>query len=102
MQEKVSNMGFCCIGYASVPLSAVIPRVGNAHLQQNPISDLCPPTEGEGGGTYCFCCGSRRRRPMRRRDTFLLARYLMNYWVEYNQICMDITLGQDEERIRFS
>ena len=26
-------------GYASVPLSTVIPRIGNAHLQQNPISD---------------------------------------------------------------
>ena len=26
-------------GIALVPLSMVIPRVGNAHLQQNPISD---------------------------------------------------------------
>ena len=27
------------LGVASVPLSTVIPRVGNAHLQQNPKSD---------------------------------------------------------------
>ena len=26
---------------AEVPLSTVIPSVGNAHLQQNPISDSC-------------------------------------------------------------
>ena len=26
-------------GYAEFPLSTVIPRVGNAHLQQNPILD---------------------------------------------------------------
>ena len=46
MQEKESNMGGPRDdraernrGYASVPLSMVIPRVGNAHLQQNPISD---------------------------------------------------------------
>ena len=33
------------LGVASVPLSTVIPLVGNAHLQQSPISDfynLCP------------------------------------------------------------
>ena len=27
------------LGVASVPLSTVIPRIGNSHLQQNPISD---------------------------------------------------------------
>ena len=27
------------LGVDLVPLSTVIPRVGNAHLQQNPISD---------------------------------------------------------------
>ena len=27
------------LGVALVPLSTVIPRAGNAHLQQNPISD---------------------------------------------------------------
>ena len=44
-------MGFCCrwafptrrmtvlSGTKAVPLSKVIPRVGNAYLQQNPISD---------------------------------------------------------------
>ena len=26
-------------GYNEVPLSTVIPQVGNTHLQQNPISD---------------------------------------------------------------
>ena len=51
VQEKESNMGFCCRwafqtremtvlnGTSKVPLSRVIPRVGNAHLQQNAISD---------------------------------------------------------------
>ena len=31
------------LGVASVPLSTVIPRVGNLHLQQNPISDSYIP-----------------------------------------------------------
>ena len=33
--------------------------------------------------------------------TFLFARYLMNQWVDFNQTCMDVTLGHDEELIRF-
>ena len=56
-----------------------------------------PPPKGR--GTYCFWVRSRWR--MRERDTFLSARYLMNYRVDFNQIWMDITLGQDEELIRF-
>ena len=35
------------------------------------------------------------------RDVFLYARYLMNLWMDWNQICMGITLGHDEGLIRF-
>ena len=28
--------------------------------------------------------------------------YLMNYWVDFNQICIDITFGQGEELIRLN
>ena len=34
-------------------------------------------------------------------DTFLFARYLMNRLVDFKCICMDVTLGHDEELIRF-
>ena len=27
--------------------------------------------------------------------------YLMNRWVDFNEICMDVTLGHNEELIRF-
>ena len=62
-----------------------------------------PPTEGEGCIFFFFWCGSRwRRRQLRRlRDSFLSARYLMNWLADFNQICMAITLGHDEEPIRF-
>ena len=43
----------------------------------------------------------RQRRSLRWGDTFLFACSLMNRWVDFNQICMDITLGHDEELIRF-
>ena len=70
---------------------------GNLEKKQNIAS-----YQGQKGrGTYCFWCGSRQRMLMRRRDTFLCARYLMNYWVDSNQICLDITFGQDEELSRF-
>ena len=56
---------------------------------------LCPPPKGR--GTYCFWCGSCWRQ----RDTFLFAQYLMNRRVDLNYICMDVTLGHDEELVRF-
>ena len=60
--------------------------------------DLCPtPTKGEVRGTYCFWCGSCWRQ----RDSFLCAQYLVNQFADFDQICMDITLGHDEELIRF-
>ena len=34
-------------------------------------------------------------------DTFLFARYLMNRWMDFNYICKGVTLGHDEELIRF-
>ena len=38
---------------------------------------LCPPNRR--GGTYCFWCGSRRRRRLRRRPRcFVSVRYLLN------------------------
>ena len=47
-----------------------------------------------GGGTYCFWCGSYWHWDQ--RDAFLCARYLMNKWVDWNQICMDITLRHEK------
>ena len=52
-----------------------------------------PPKERE---TYCFWYESRRRL----HDSFLRAR-LMNQPADFNQICMDKTIGHDEELIRF-
>ena len=49
------------------------------------------------GGGHCFWCGSHWRRC----DSFLSAQYLMNRMADFNQTCMDITLGHDEELIRF-
>ena len=34
----------------------------------------------------------RRRR--HRRDNFLYARYILSQWMEFHQICMDISLRQ--------
>ena len=83
-------------------ISPVTPRViGPERLK---IAVFMSPHQS-GGGQIVFGVGSHQRMPrhmhMRQRDTFLCARYLMNYWVDFNQICMDITLGQDEELTRF-
>ena len=72
------------------------------------IIELYPPPKGK--GAYCFGAdlvgvgvgsGRRRRQRQRWRDTFLFARYLMNRLVDFNLICTDVTLGHDEELIRF-
>ena len=77
------------------------------------------PTEGR--GTYCFWCGSswcRRQRQRRRwrwrdQDSLLVKRRndnhsspsclhnIMNRKVDFYLICMAVTLGHDEELIRF-
>ena len=56
-----------------------------------------PPPPPKRMETYCFCYGSRRRL----HDSFLRAQRLMNQPADFNQICMDKTMGRDEELIRF-
>ena len=56
---------------------------------------LCPPNR-RGGGTYCFWCGS-----LRCRHCSLSALYLLNEWVDFDQICIDTLLGKRKEVIRF-
>ena len=48
---------------ASVPLSTVIPRVGNAHLQQNPILDYfsCKTEPIKVKCIYVVCLGKNTR-----------------------------------------
>ena len=46
-----------------------------------------------------FWCRSRWRQ--HHRDSFLSAWYLMNQSADFNQICMDVKLGKNEELIRF-
>ena len=59
-----------------------------------------PPTEG--GGTYCFLCGSRwRRRMLWRPRSFISARYLLSRWMDFDQTCTDTLLGGRNELIRF-
>ena len=67
---------------------------------------LCPPNRR--WGTYCFWCGSRRRRRRRRRPrrrprprSFFLTRYLLNQWMDFDQTCIDTWLGGGKELIRF-
>ena len=63
---------------------------------------LCPPNRR--WGTYCFWCGSRRRRRPRRRPrprSFFLTRYLLNQWMDFDQTCIDTWLGGGKELIRF-
>ena len=61
-------------------------------------SNYVPPTEGEGGGTYCFWCGSLRRRRWR---CSLSARYLLNQWVDFDKTCTGTLSGGRKEVIRF-
>ena len=63
--------------------------------------DYAPTSPPKGRGTYCFWCRSRQHRRWHQRESFLCAPYLMNQLADFNQICMDITLGHDEELIRF-
>ena len=53
-----------------------------------------PPPKG--WGTYCFWCGSRRRR-----RSFLSARYLLNHWMDLDQTGTEPSLGQPNGVIRF-
>ena len=63
-----------------------ITQTYNIYLHTHPrYSLLCPLT----GSHWC------------RRDTSLFAWYLRNRLPDFNQICMDITLGHVEELIRF-
>ena len=57
-----------------------------------------PPTEG--GGTYCFWCGSRRRQ-RRRPRSFFPTQYLLNQWMDFDLTCIDTWLGGGKELIRF-
>ena len=61
------------------------------------------PTEGEGDILFLvwILLASALALSSPSRDTFLFARYLVNRWVDFNYICMDVTLGHDEELIRF-
>ena len=70
------------------------------------LRSLCPPNRR--WGTYCFWCGSRRRRRRRRRPrrrprprSFFLTRYLLNQWMDFDQTCIDTWLGGGKELIRF-
>ena len=51
----------------------------------------------KGRGTYCFWC----RSYWRSSDTYLSVQYLVNQWSDSNQICMDTSLGQGKDVIRF-
>ena len=53
-----------------------------------------PPPKG--WGTYCFWCGSRRRR-----RSFLSARYLLNHLMDLDQTGTEISLGQPNGVISF-
>ena len=57
---------------------------------------LCTATKGEGGHISFSADPGRRRR----RDS-LVSPYLLNQWVEFYQTCMDISLGQAKELIKF-
>ena len=57
--------------------------------------ELCPPTKGEGGHIVF------NADPECWRDSFLHAQYLLNQWMELHQTCMDTSLGQVLELIRF-
>ena len=59
-------------------------------------TNYVPPTEG--GGAYCFWCGSRLRR---RQRCFVSVRYLLNRWMDFDQTCTDTLLGGPNELIRF-
>ena len=74
------------------------------------VEYLCPPNRR--WGTYCFWCGSRRRRRRRQRRrrrprrrprprSFFLTRYLLNQWMDFDQTCIDTWLGGGKELIRF-
>ena len=52
-------------------------------------------------GTYYFWCGSCGCQHWIGRDSFLVARYFVNKWVNWNQSCMEITLEHDEDLVRF-
>ena len=76
------------------------------HFQRITSIKLCPPNRR--WGTYCFWCGSRRRRRRRRRPrrrprprSFFLTRYLLNQWMDFDQTCIDTWLGGGKELIRF-
>ena len=60
---------------------------------------LCPPTKGEGGwgGHIGFSADPGRQR----RHDSLYPPYFVNQWGEFYQTCMDTSLGQAKELIKF-
>lgn len=60
---------------------------------------LSPPPKG--GGHTAFCADPNVSQRQHWRDNFLSAKYLMNEWMDLKHISMAITLGQDEDLIRF-
>ena len=55
--------------------------------------------------TYCFWCGSswcwHWHQRWHRRHTFLSAQYLVNQWLDFYQIFMNIYFGHNKELFRF-
>ena len=45
---------------------------------------------------WCIFCQLRHQS-----DTFMCARYLMNYWTDWDRICRDIRLGNGDDLIKF-
>ena len=57
---------------------------------------LCSPTKSEGGHISFSAAPGRQRR----RDN-LYPPYFLSQWVEFYQTCMDTSLGQAKELIKF-
>ena len=65
---------------------------------------LCPPTKGEvggGGGGDIGFSSDPVSTGIGVGMTGLYPRYLLNHLMEIHQICLDISMGQAEEQIRF-
>ena len=74
-------------------------NISSFQLEKNEVGMVCsilgddvveflnyvPPLKGV--HVYCFWCRTRRRLQS------LCARHLVNLWADWNQICMNITLG---------
>ena len=77
--------------YAGLMVKRVTQQVGNKTLSMTrPIMSHKP----DGWGTYCFLCGSRRRRPQRQRPhCFFSVRLLLNQRMNFYQTCIYTLLG---------